>query len=400
MPSYQPFIRKHFYVIAISLLITLSLALDIAAANVLEGVVFSSRGPVPDSIVTAYPDYISLVKDTNGIRSGPGEKEGQYKLDLPPGLFYLAARGERDGRRLFSYHGVNPISVSSEYNWLPFFLVEESESVCTIDKGQGIGGLVSYRGTPLDHGVVSVYQQQDGKFRGMGLLTNTINGDGRFHFNLEPGSYVIIARKNRTARGIGPVLKGDLFCYPSANPVTINAGQFCEMKIQCYPRDDLETYLDVDGVNPQGRRHESRRDASLWDLTPETAQTLIVGESAVIEGRVVDLMGKPVRDLIVTAYPSLGINPFQMHVLRLITNTMARTDRDGRYKIELPEGGRYYLQAREKIGEAPNRYELYGLYEGNHNHAININGGENRSGINIQVEPIMPFSELQQRINE
>jgi hypothetical protein len=64
----------------------------------------------------------------------------------------------------------------------------------------------------------------------------------------------------------------------------------------------------------------------------------------------------------------------------------------------LPGGGIYYLQARQKIGEAPDRLEYYGLYEGNQNHAIRINPGETRSNINIPVTRIMPFSNLKERL--
>ena len=83
-----------------------------------------------------------------------------------------------------------------------------------------------------------------------------------------------------------------------------------------------------------------------------------------------------------------------MHILRLITDNMARTDNNGYFRIELP-GGHYYLQAREKVGEAPNRQELYGLYEGNPNHALRINPAESRENIEIPVDRIMPFSGLQ-----
>jgi hypothetical protein len=371
---------------------------DIALGGTVEGVIFSDHGPVAGSQVFAYPDYQSLVNKKDYIKSSPGEKEGQYKLELPPGSYYLTATGTLAGQRLFSYHGINPITVGDDYRWLPFFLSEEQEPICTKGEGQGLSGLISYQGVPLDHGVISVYNSQDGKFRGMGLFTNTIGADGLFRFNLEPGRYVVVARQKKTEAGIGPVMQGDLFCYPATNPVTIAEDQLCELAIECYPRDNLEAYLAEDAVNPQGRRHESRRQASLWNIQPETAQTVILGRPTTIAGRVTNLNGQPVADLIVTAYPAMGIDLFQMHILRLITENRARTDSQGQYQIQLPGGGIYYLQARQKIGEAPDRLEYYGLYEGNQNHAIRINPGETRSNINIPVTRIMPFSNLKERL--
>jgi len=369
-------------------------------AATLEGMIFSPGGPVAESAVYAYPDYPSLVSDTNGITSVPGEKPGQFKMNVPPGSYYLIARGRKDGIHFFSYHGVNPITLGEGYQWLPFFLVKENPLSCSQGLGRGITGKVYYKDQTLDQGVVSVYQLQDSKFRGMGLLTNTVDESGSFSFELEPGSYVVIARKKKAERGIGPVSRGDLFCYPSANPITINADQLCEIRINCYPRDDLDLFLDQDAVNPQGRRHDERRQASLWELQPETAQTSNSPVPAIISGTVRDLDGEPRPGLIVTAYPAMGIDLFQMHIVRLITDTMGKTDAEGHYRIELPLGGRYYLVARKKVGEAPDRFEYYGLYEGNANHSIYINSGETRSNVNLVVEKIMPESDLAVRLRD
>lgn len=369
-----------------------------ALAGIVEGVVFTDNGPVAGGKVFAYPDYESLVNKKNYIESSPGEKEGLYKLELSPGSYYLIATGNIADQTYFSYHGINPIIVADDYRWLPFFLTEESAPVCKTGHGQGLSGLISYQGQPINHGVISIYPDQDGMFRGMGLLTNTIGDGGRFRFNLEPGSYVLVARQKKAAGGIGPVMRGDLFCYPSANPVKIGADQLCELEIQCYPRDNLESYLAEDAVNPQGRRHGSRREASLWAIEPEAAKTSIPGRPATISGQVTDLDGQPVANLLVTAYPAMGTDHFQMHILRLITENRGRTDLHGRYQIDLPAGGLYYLQARENIGEAPDRQEYYGLYEGNQNHAIMINPGESKGNINIPVSRIMPFSDLNNRL--
>lgn len=363
---------------------------ELAHAGVIEGVVFSEHGPVPEATVFAYSSYENLVANRASSKSEPGGKPGQYNLQLLPGSYYLMARAEQNNHHLFSYHGVNPIVVSDDYRWLPFLLVEETPATCVTDSRQGISGQVTYKDHPISGGVVSVYPWQDGKFRGMGLLTNTLDANGLFSFRLEPGTYVVIARKKQDIRGIGPVQQGDMFCYPSTNPITVAEGQLCSTQINCYPRDNLDLFLDDDAINPQGRKHESRRQASLFDLKPAETPTPVVATPTRISGRITDPTGAPRPGLTITAYPANGLDLFQMHIVRLISDNMGRSDQDGRFTIELKNEGNYYIIAREKVGEAPDRGEYYGLYEGSANHSIMINRGENLKGIDVVVDRIMP----------
>lgn len=362
----------------------------LAAAGLIEGVVFSEQGPASGATVSAYTSYEDLVANRVFQKSEPGVKEGQFTLQLDPGRYYLVAHAGQKDHPLFSYHGINPISVTNDYLWLPFLLVEETQATCQSAPEQGISGKVTYKGQPLNGGVVSVYPWQEGKFRGMGLLTNTLNENGLFSFGLEPGSYVVIARKKQDIRGIGPVQRGDMFCYPSANPLKVTSGQLCSVDINCYPRDDLDLFLNADTVNPQGRRHESRRHSSLSDLQPAEIPVPAAAIRTVISGIITDSTGKPRPGLTITAYPSNGLEIFQMHVVRLISENMGHSDQDGRYRIELPDGGKFYIVAREKVGEAPDRGEYYGLYEGSANHSVVIKKGDNLTGINVVVDRIMP----------
>lgn len=364
----------------------------IARAGTVEGVVFSETGPVKAAVVYAYLNNEDLAGGREFRKSEAGERDGQYSLELPPGSYFLVARANLAGKRLFSYHGVNPISVGDDYRWLPFLLVEENPVSCRETPGLSrITGLVTYKGEPLSGGVVSVYPWQDGKFRGMGLLTNTLDEKGRFSFGLEPGSYAVIARKKQDIQGIGPVRQGDMFCYPSTNPITVARGMTCAIDISCYPRDDLDLFLADDSTNPQGRRHESRRQASLHDLKPAEAAQPPLETPASLSGRVTGPDGSPRPGLVVTAYPARGLELFQMHVVRLITGNMAHTDSDGGYRIELKDAdNKYYLVARERVGEAPDRSEYYGLYEGTFNHSLTIDRGAERTGVNLLVDRIMP----------
>lgn len=361
-------------------------------AGTIEGVVFSETGPIRNATVFAYQSYGDLATGRDFRKSEQGDRDGHYSLTLPPGSYYLVARANLEGRQLFSYHGVNPIIVTGDYRWLPFILVPENKGTCKETIGQSsITGQVTYKGQAVSGGVVSVYPWQDGKFRGMGLLTNTLDENGAFSFSLEAGNYVVIARKKQDVKGIGPVRRGDMFCYPSTNPISLTNNQSCRTDINCYPRDELELFLTDGAVNPQGRRHDDRRQASLHDLQPAEAQKPAVNTPTTLAGQVTDSRGKPRAGMTVTAYPARGLELFQMHVLRLITGNMGHTDSEGRYKIELEDGDdKYYIIAREKVGEAPDRSEFYGLYEGSPNHSVTIGRGVNLTDINLVVDRIMP----------
>jgi hypothetical protein len=369
------------------------LCLSVGHTATIEGIVITPDGPLADSQVLAYPDFTSMASDLNSTASQPGPKPGQFQLELKPGKYYFIARGTQNNSRYYSYHGLNPLTVEEDYLWLPFFAVQSS--LIEYSAGPtGIGGAVLYKGEPLRSGAVSVYPLSSPNFRGMGLLTNSLDADGRFWFDLEPGPYVVIARKRMSGTNMGPLQKGDLFCYAEANPVTVQPSRSSELEIFCYPRDDLNSFLENSQQDPRGRRENRRRTASLYETELDDASAKIredlLKKPVLVSGTVKDLSGKPMRGLYVTAYPAEQFPLFQMYVIRLITDYMTKTDEYGRYRLDLEAGKTYYLVARQKIGEAPDHLEYYGLYEGNANHSLTVGPGLDSSQVDIAVERIMP----------
>lgn len=357
-----------------------------------EGIVITPAGPLAESRVLAYPDFDFLASGANAIESEPGEKPGQFRMELTPGKYYFIACGSQDGNRMYSYHGLNPVAVTEDYLWLPFFAVQSSRSEYSAGP-PGIGGVILYKGTPLQSGMVSVYPLSSTGFRGMGLLTNSLDENGRFWFDLEPGSYVVIARKRRANTNMGPLQKGDLFCYADANPIQVKEMESSELTIFCYPRDDLNSFLENRGQDPRGRREERRRTASLHETEIEDAariRAVMLQRPVQVSGTVTDLAGKPMEGLYVSAYPADQFPLFQMYVIRMITDHMAKTDENGWYEFALESGRSYYLVAREIIGEAPDHLEYYGLYEGSANHSILVGPRVDTSQVDITVEQIMP----------
>ncbi len=371
------------------------LTLAVSATNLcalqLEGVVLSEKGPVVDAEVTAYPDYTSLVKQENGFHSTPGDKPGQYRITLPEGKYYVVASGTDGDTALYGYHGLNPIRMNVEYRWVPLIALAKEKAYC--ESGfQGIGGQILYKGKPVASSSVSVYSLEEEPFRGMGLLTNTVPEDGSFWFDLDPGKYVIIARKRNSGGAIGPIKKGDLLCYYSNNPIQVLPAQSCMVDVSCYPRDDLDAFLAKDAEDPRGKKQEKRRLASLreMDETDSTRQIGGISETpAVISGRVTDLTGLPMSNLYISAYPADTVPLFHMYVLRLKTEYLTRTNDKGFFRLELGNGP-FYLVARERLGDAPIAGEYYGIYEGNPNHSIVLKPNEIKTGVHIIAEPIMP----------
>lgn len=372
-----------------ALLLTLTLADTLpASATTIEGIVLTAQGPATSAQVSAYRTFTDLHRQTNAIVSRPGAKPGLYTLDLTPGRYFLTAKGQDQGHSLFSYHGLNPITITDSPQWIPFFVLPVRAAQC--EPGfQGIGGRILYKDAPLSHGSVSVYTMDDEPFRGMGVLTNSITDDGRFWFDLAPGSYMVIARQRQDDSAIGPLKKGDLFCFTAANPIAVQPATACSVDLLCYPRDDLDGYLLANATDPRGRKQSARRDASLEKASMQGGVKGGSGPISVIAGRVTDLEGVPKPDLVVSAYPADDLPLFQMFILRFKSDYLAKTDPKGFFRLELKPGS-YYLVAREKVGDAPTPQELYGLYEGSANHSLTVHQGESKSGVQLIVEPIMP----------
>lgn len=381
--------HKYIHIFIFILLSPLSPLAENAFASTVQGIVLDPNGPVPHPVVHAYTSYDDLVSQQNGISSKKGIKPGEYTLDLAEGRYYFTATGASGTAPLYSFHGLNPITVTDELLWLPFFTSPETKATCE-DGFQGIGGTLTFKGQRLQSGSVSVYTLEDEPFRGMGVLTNTIEKDSPFWFDLEPGMYVVMARQRQDSNAIGPLKKGDLFCYSSANPITVSPAKSCTVELACYPRDNINAFLEKSETDPRGKKERQRRSASLESASMQaTATTQNNSRFSIIAGRVTDLDGVPRPDLFVSAYPADDLFLFQMYIVRFKSNFIARTDRNGIFRLEVPAGP-YYLVARERVGEAPISGEYYGLYEGSPNHSLKVESGMAINNLQIITGPIMP----------
>ena len=83
--------KKHINFIALLLLSLLLSSVVTAWAGRVEGIILAPEGPLQDGMVYAYPDFSSLESNTGNLVSQPGEKPGQFHLELAPGTYFFCS---------------------------------------------------------------------------------------------------------------------------------------------------------------------------------------------------------------------------------------------------------------------------------------------------------------------
>jgi hypothetical protein len=102
-----------------------------------------------------------------------------------------------------------------------------------------------------------------------------------------------------------------------------------------------------------------------------------------IEGRIVDEDGKPVEGIRVQIYTYSQMSERPKHVSE-------KTGPDGIWRMWLPEGGTYYLSARNNFGGPPKLGDLYGRYDRGtiEPSAVYVKDGEVTAGADIVVHKV------------
>jgi len=365
----------------------------VSSSSVIEGIVFSEKGPVESPTVYAYKEFRDIRNANPSYISTAGTKKGFYTLQMLPGKYYLVASGMHNSKDYFSFHGANPIEVKDKNLWLPFMAVQRTKEIMTDHSPALLSGKVTFRGSPVANAQVSIYSPADDSFRGMGFLTGTTDDNGQFRLMAEPGEYVIIARKRNSYSGVRPLTKGDLFCYFSGNPATVMHSKETDLEIPCYPRDNIEAFLDKKVYSEISIKKSARNLTVFQKNNSAEIENLFS-----IKGRVTDLNGKPLRPLYVMAYKGKPLHMFKMLYVRTMPEYIAKTDENGYYTINAKPGNSYYLVAREFIGKAPVKNEYYGLYENNANHTVGPVKGS-VAGADIAVSKIMTEETQDPKIN-
>lgn len=344
-----------------------------AHSTIVEGRVFTQEGPLEEARVSVYRTYQDLIDGRPFATSEPSSAKGVYRMDLPSGEYYFTSRGEQEGKGYFSYHGNNPIKIEQHQVWVTL-LANEVKKPVYADGVTSLKGVVTFRGIPVPDAFISLYTQENKRFKGLGFRTESIDDDGTFHLPVPPNKYILIARKMEGDNKIRPLRNRDLYCYYPDNPVEVKSDRSVTVEVPCYPKGDRDSFVDEPVVK-----------ASDAPTVEDLAKDYRFG----IKGRVVDIEGRPLKDIYVLAYRGNYETVFMMFHVSHGTEYAGRTDEKGNFFIPIDADGDYHILARDILGGSPRSGEAYGLYGGNPRHIVRFKKGDIIENINVTVGEAM-----------
>ncbi|NOY13178.1 MAG: hypothetical protein GXP51_05690 [Deltaproteobacteria bacterium] len=324
----------------------------VTAAVTGKVVVGTQRTPVAGIRVVAYPVDTQQLRGEPPFRSAVTAEDGRFRIELPTGSYYFIARGAQ----LYCFYGRNPVTVpKSGLTEMNLALAERNPVPPTVEsRGRtNLLGQLTYNGEPLEGAVVTVYTDLTSQLKGMGLeMIAPSDAQGIFAAEIPPGTYYLVARKRNSGALMGPLRAGDFFGFYAANPLLIRQGELARVAIAMLKVPD----------------QVSRLADSLF------------GETS-ISGKIVDTAGQPVAGIRVLLYR----DPMMLNRPLYVSQPSAA---DGRFILSFPNGGKYFLTARDTLGGPPVPGQMYGRYLGSRDGSVRLRAGQKLTGVELLVEPL------------
>jgi len=326
-----------------------------------EGKAVCQDKSVDGALVYAYKGPYRLFGGTPVVPPAMTDPDGRFTLTLPKGVYYISAMKKRPGASgtlesgdLYSFYGGNPVEVDpARPARLTLNMVAKplpKDDVVKEGEHGGVEGVVTFNGQPLDGVVLYVYLDANDSFRGMGYYMSPPTGvDGRFRMKMSEGTFYIIARKRLNGMLAGPLHEGDYFGYLDTNPVVVQKGRVKQVEIPMVRK--------IEKASPGGQGR------------------------TVITGLIKDTSGKPVAGIYACLYKKADMVDRPAFVSK-------PTGPDGRFEVEAPLGGTYYLGARDTIGQPVEPGQLWGRYNGAQDHSVKVETGKTAEGLEVVVEKV------------
>lgn len=329
----------------------------------LEGRILSGDKPLSGASVEI---YLKSEKDRSTLpfATTSTDGDGRYRITLPAGRYFIIGKKKEmdDGRTrmLMAECPANPIEVTDTFREVaPFPLREMGRDGGLVPEPQtGVRGRLIHDGNPIADAYIYVYSEADSGLMGPSYGESVRSDkDGRFQLDLPAGRFYLAARKRTDGTRMGEPDAGDLNGLFPANPVEVTTGSY--LPLGDFPLQKIDA-----------TERQKRLDSGKFDLT-ETR----------FEGRVVNRDGRLIEGIYVFAY-------LDSRMVGKPTHISAPTGADGRYVLNLGDGGTYYLGARSTFGGPLEPGEWVGTYDAQADHSIKAERGKSVTLADIIVREV------------
>jgi len=290
---------------------------------------------------------------------------GRYRLDLPPGRYFLIGRkrtheGSGPARMYMASCPGNPVEVGDGRLQVPAFsLVEMGRGRALVpDPATGVEGRVTADGEPVDEAYVYIYTEDATDLMGPSY-SEAVRTDeqGFYRVDLPAGRYFVAARKRLDGGRLGEPEPGDLNGVFPHNPVEVTQGRYAALADLPLAPVDLRTRSD-------------RRSQGKFKPT-----------GTALSGRIVDTAGRPAAGVYLFAYSDSRMTGKPSHISEA-------TGDDGRFVLHLADGGTWFVGARSAYGGPLEPGERVGTYDGRSDHGVEVKRGQRLDLGEIQVKEV------------
>ena len=312
----------------------------------LQGQILLGDAPLAGASVEI---YLKADKDRSTLpfATTSTDAQGRYQISLPAGRYFIISKKKQttdDGRTrmLMAECPANPLEVTDALRPVAPFPVREMgrDGGLVPEPQTGLVGRLVHDDDLVANGFVYIYSEAESGLMGpsYGEAVQS-DSEGRFRIGLPAGRFYLAARKRLDGTRMGEPAAGDLNGNYPGNPVTVVSGSYLELG-------------DFPLVSVNAVERQKRLQAGKFEQTATR-----------FEGQVVNRDGRPIEGIYVFAY-------LDSRMVGKPTFISAPTAGDGRYILNLGDGGTYYLGARSTFGGPLEPGEWVGTYDAQADHSV------------------------------
>lgn len=291
----------------------------------IRGVIVSGQTPVEGAEILALATIADGFFPDDRVAETRSDADGLFRLQVPPGRWFLAGRKGSGAGSLFSFPGRNPVPIGigeREGVAMPAVPVTESGPPPVQPSGrQGVTVRVTSGGVPVPGATIQAFRPEAPDFRGPGESSALTGESGVATLSLRPGKYLLAARKRPGGIPLGVVEEGGLFGVWPGSPVEVRPSSIATVEIPVIEKRGLiggEPAADELPADAPGKATEG--------------SAMLAGEAAaghiVYFYRPAETIGRPVaRSTVLSA--------------------------DGRFSVSLPADGEFVAFLRKSIPGVP-----------------------------------------------